>query len=437
METNQIPTYLKFAGLQMAAEAIYPVGYTQGPVDKSTLTGGNSRRSQFTNVLADQFIADGWTVVDHKKDTGTGFSGTLFRYGGPTDLSRDLTNGELVLSFRSTEFIDDSARDSVATNQLEISKTGWAFGQIADMQDWFNQLNADPAMLQGKNFSVTGYSLGGHLATAFNVLMVDAGSASRITATYTFNGAGVGDIDDGHTLTEAVGLFRVGKAFGNADYFTDAAVRGLYLTLVASLDAVTPSAAQIAGAVSQVSNARALAKEQPYSPQRTVKLGEFDTLYLALTRVQNVYGEADRIKATISSGSGSAAATPVDQSEIDAVKLDYQLAVLRASSLTKPFLTGVKDSYGVAYDPIRTELALVGASPIYDIYGAPLPSAVANSQNHYGRGIPVFIEDQPLGRGLIVGQVLVDRLITGEVKLLQSGFEKNDFGDTHSLVLLI
>jgi len=38
------------------------------------------------------------------------------------------------MSFRSTEFADDAARDNEATNKLEIKDHGWAFGQIADME---------------------------------------------------------------------------------------------------------------------------------------------------------------------------------------------------------------------------------------------------------------------------------------------------------------
>ena len=45
-----------------------------------------------------------------------------------------------VVPFRSTEFIDDQACDSKATNELRSREGGWAFGQIADMQTWWNSL---------------------------------------------------------------------------------------------------------------------------------------------------------------------------------------------------------------------------------------------------------------------------------------------------------
>ena len=88
-------------------------------------------------------------------------------------------------------------RDSKSTSQLEIRELGWAFGQIAEMEAWYEQLRSDPNLLGDRLFNVTGYSLGGHLATAFNILRREAfeadGTPSPILNTYTFNGAGVGE----------------------------------------------------------------------------------------------------------------------------------------------------------------------------------------------------------------------------------------------------
>ena len=46
---------------------------------------------------------NGWVVLDQRINTSTGFSGTLFKHA---------QTRELVMSFRSTEFIDDAARDN-------------------------------------------------------------------------------------------------------------------------------------------------------------------------------------------------------------------------------------------------------------------------------------------------------------------------------------
>ena len=170
---NDIATYLKFANVQMAAEALYgldiatPGTLFKNVIDPLVLTRGNTRSSKFTTTQAAEF-ADDWTVVEHISNTETGFSGTLLR-ARRSDAARGIVAGELVMSFRSTEFADDWARDSVATNDMEIKQKGWAFGQIADMEKWYAHLRTSYGAdftNAGNQFSVTGYSLGGHLATA-------------------------------------------------------------------------------------------------------------------------------------------------------------------------------------------------------------------------------------------------------------------------------
>lgn len=136
MTAPTISEYLKFANLQMAAEALYrfsaiptsanllPGDISSGPILASDLISGNRHASKFTTTEAEKFATE-WEVVEHKSNTTTGFSGTLFK-------SR-FTPTEYVISFRSTEFLDDAARDNQATNTLEIKEKGWAFGQIDDM----------------------------------------------------------------------------------------------------------------------------------------------------------------------------------------------------------------------------------------------------------------------------------------------------------------
>jgi len=166
--------YLKYANLQIAAEAFIRNEETNaldsaGALYLRALVRGNDHSSRFVASQAEKFSGE-WEVLDQRANTKTGFSGTLFR-------NRD-TN-ETVLSFRSTEFIDDAARDNKATNELEIKETGFAWGQIADMQQWYAELKEDGTKLgAGQAFSVTGYSLGWHLATVFNLL--NAGAALRM-----------------------------------------------------------------------------------------------------------------------------------------------------------------------------------------------------------------------------------------------------------------
>jgi hypothetical protein len=201
--TNNITAYLKYANVQMAAEALYGFNpklsstnlipgstETYPVINPADLIEGNNRSSKFTDIQAAEF-AQLWEVVEHKSNTSTGFSGTLFK--AKSGISQELkdkyniTAGELCLSFRSTEFADDAARDNQATNALEIRPFGWAFGQISDMQDWVNTLLDTSKINFTAPLAVTGYSLGGHLAGAFNELY-----PNLATSTYTFNGAGIG-----------------------------------------------------------------------------------------------------------------------------------------------------------------------------------------------------------------------------------------------------
>ena len=201
MTAPTISEYLKFVNLQMAAESLFGFkavpnsqSLTPGatrtattPLTAEELTDGNLHASKFTAPQAAEFATQ-WQLVEQISNTKTGFSGTLFRCK-ITDPSKGLVEGQLVMSLRSTEFLDDAARDNQATNTLEIKEKGWAFGQIDDMEIWYKHLKESGLLPAGQQISVTGYSLGGHLATAFNLL-----HKSEVTEVVTFNGAGIGKI---------------------------------------------------------------------------------------------------------------------------------------------------------------------------------------------------------------------------------------------------
>lgn len=210
MATLTIEEYLKYANLQLAAEAFL--------IDKSTkqlissgnalvdaLKEGNKHSSRFSESEAIKFASQ-YEVKAHLANTGTGFSGTLF-FNKDTD--------EYTLSFRSTEFVDDAVRDSESTNVC-IKNHGFAFGQLADMENWYQQLKTEGKLPDGVKISVTGYSLGGHLATAFNLM-----HAEVVEKVVTFNGAGIGSIGDPDStslsemrtkLPEMIGEFNAWRA---------------------------------------------------------------------------------------------------------------------------------------------------------------------------------------------------------------------------------
>ena len=171
MTTPTTAELLKYAGLQMAKWAFLSNengSPKTGKELKKALNDGNKHPSKFTELQAIEFEKN-WQVVDQCANTPTGFSGTLFR-------NKDTE--ELILSFRSTEFIDDSARDNQATNAIKIKETGFARDQIRNMQAWYQAMTTPS----------------GHLATAFNTLYAVAREI------FTFNGAGISRVDSGTTL---------------------------------------------------------------------------------------------------------------------------------------------------------------------------------------------------------------------------------------------
>jgi len=204
---SELTTWLEYSKLQLASEAFLinrDTGEEQfsGNLLLSALKTGNDHSSKFTPTEAADFAAR-YEVVAHQANTGTGFSVTLFKDNA----------GNYTLSFRSTEFVEDVLRDSIGTNE-GISEYGWAFGQIADMEDWWAGLQQTVPGLSGEQVTVTGYSLGGHLATAFAQLRAEAGELSRIKHIYTFNGAGTGGIVEGHSLTQVLALFKTVRDTG-------------------------------------------------------------------------------------------------------------------------------------------------------------------------------------------------------------------------------
>ena len=93
------------------------------------------------------------------------------------------------------------------------------------MEAWYTSLKASGKLPTGVKPTVTGYSLGGHLATAFNQL-----HPNDAAATYTFNGAGIGDLTSGKSLATVIADFdRMRK---NADrqqiVFSNADAQALY-----------------------------------------------------------------------------------------------------------------------------------------------------------------------------------------------------------------
>lgn len=247
----ETPDLLKFANLQMAAEAFLNKDGTKrysGDDLIKALVEVNNHVSKFTPAQAADFEQH-WVVRDQEPDTNTGFSGTLFECI-KDDPATGAKVGELVMSFRSTEFIDDAVRDNQATNVEEIKEHGWAFGQLDDLEQWYQTSLKDhikPDQPGGsRKLTVTGYSLGGHLATAFNLLHQSDYDVT-IQNVVTFNGAGVGTIGndpaDAGQLKDMLQTFhdRRSGGLGGGSLLSTASGQQAYLASAYSLGAGTPA----------------------------------------------------------------------------------------------------------------------------------------------------------------------------------------------------
>lgn len=428
---------LKYIRVQMAAEALYGFDATKQrsgvvltPGKETTdssllnaemLTTGNEHASKFTKTDADIFV-DEWTLVDHESDTSTGFSGTLMKNN---------ETGEYVISFRSTEFIDDAARDSKATNKLEIQQHGWAFGQISDMEAWYLNIKK---MIGDAPLTVTGYSLGGHLATAFHLLYPELFAEGSQNKVITFNGAGVGTSKASSLAEMLVEFNRIRNSDDNENLFSSDVAKKLYHELNDSLKSILSSKN---GDVSHDDVNPLLLKVYDYKNSAITDADRADAelLFNAVNNIVSIVDYNDYIVG-LSYGNPNDHDSSIDNpalihdNQIGQESLDYQLAVLKTSGdfsttgqpiisisgATKIFTKTDVDVKTNQYDVVGTEMDGTGDM-----------SMVSYSQNHYGTNVPVFIEDQPQFRGNVVKELPADPI---------DNYYKNDFGDTHSLVLL-
>ena len=375
--------------LQLAAEAFLIRATDGGAIPaaseiRNRLEEGNFHASRFLPEQAAKFVDGnaGYLILaqyrnDPQQPGASGFSGTLVQ---------SFSTGELTLSFRSTEFFEDAVRDTISTGDQEIRQLGWAFGQIAEMEAWYTQLRADPNLLGGKSFNVTGYSLGGHLATAFNILRREESTETPVISTYTFNGAGVGDTRNGRRLTDILADFN--RLRSSADI---TATEDWLALSVDERQLISSLAASRVAAIN--SEAARLAKLQP---RETFQLG------LPPAGVQ--------------------------------ATLQYQIAALMAARDTIPS-SNFPLPGGVNYFPSTPVFAVQPISNMVEVVGMETgglgTSFVSNSGIHYGSRQEVAIEAQPRLRGSFS---LADLL---QGNLLVNNPDKNNFGDSHSLVLLI
>jgi len=200
-------------------------GYKVGT--ESSLNQGWPGFTRMTDSQADEFLGkylivhqwsdnpctmDGVPIasrpaIDYEHDEGlllnsqemlanTGFSATLIRF---RDENGALTN-EYTLAIRSTEFRSwseggDGERDTYQADVLGVAALGFALAQMDAMEKYFQWLLDNELLPFGATLNVTGYSLGGHLATVFTEMHKDDPNLGAFGNTVTFNGAGRGSWD--------------------------------------------------------------------------------------------------------------------------------------------------------------------------------------------------------------------------------------------------
>jgi Ca2+-binding RTX toxin-like protein len=192
---------LDFALQQVAAESYLD---QQAPLQQILIDGNNDRRvpsgtgpngaSRLTPDQARNFV-NRYVIIDHQPNDSAGFSATLLF---------DTKAQQYTLSFRSTEYKlsrdgGDFERDAMGADR-EIRNYGIAFAQIESMERYFTDLTAGrgatgvqtPELAAFRDYiaangriNVTGYSLGGHIATMFATL-----HQTQVRAAYVFNSPG-------------------------------------------------------------------------------------------------------------------------------------------------------------------------------------------------------------------------------------------------------
>jgi pimeloyl-ACP methyl ester carboxylesterase len=416
---------LEFAVLQAVAESYLDEIREDGELVLRLRNGSNhynfdpergSGRTRLTEQQITWFL-DNFDIIDHYANDASGFSATVFR---------NRNSGEYTISLRSTEYANedeggDWLRDGLKGAGGEINVVGVAFAQVASMERYLANLRqgqrldpltgrwvVDPkleglrqALSGGAGVSVTGYSLGGHLANVFSVLH---GDLARHT--YLFNAAGLGRIDgiDPSTPGYADAL-RQKLALYNAVMLSGSEAPNR----IAQTGEIMPGVALSAEDRQGLQSAIADNLIRPLDPMRVYSNAIHSWLVAYLGR------------SMIGAGGGSMVATLAGL--VGLAGLPTQgLAIAQLHDRVRNYYATRGEFGDPVSDAFESTLYEFANPNITSIHGKSVfldPELVADTGYH-PKSQALYIEHQPLARAL------------GGLKFLPGAF-----GETHSITLLI
>ena len=299
-----------------------------------------------------------------------------------------------------------------------------------------------------QQITVTGYSLGGHLATAFHILHQND---NLIKNTFTFNGAGVGSvggdkITTGKELQDLITRFSDYRHNGANDKFTGALNNGITLNAVYQkirndLDTAYQKNAKKEDISEYYQSVNKSYKElqsiiagMNYDINAQKGLNNIETAIERILQIAQEYQRIGEIKFPANNGETAKEPYNAQIGYIEALEFDYQLAVVLT---TKDYVTDTRKA-GTVVSMIENEIKPVDTenpnfNNLYNIKAENAPSMTAVSQYHYCSAIDIKIEDQPI----LCGTKTIGRVIKDLGVNLYEDIEYNDFGDIHSLVLMV
>ena len=214
-------SYLERADLNSAIEVVAALGAgnNRGEIVDSEIPFGKSRLTpeQATELFEQFRILHQWS--DNPLRDGNLAPGDpgylelngdqlLSNSGLSATLLQNRETGAYTLAIRSTEYVTpdiggDKFRDLHGADQSGITYHGFALAQVDALERYYEWLIANvPGLSEGPLY-VTGYSLGGHLATIFTEMHPE------VVHAYIFNGAGRGDWDQSKgSLFDILDLYR-------------------------------------------------------------------------------------------------------------------------------------------------------------------------------------------------------------------------------------